>query len=42
MEHESFEDLDVAQVMNAHFVPIKVDREERPDVDAVYMKAIQT
>lgn len=41
MEHESFEDQEVAQVMNAHFVPIKVDREERPDVDAVYMKAIQ-
>ena len=41
MEHESFENQEVAQVMNAHFVPIKVDREERPDVDAVYMKAIQ-
>ena len=41
MEHESFEDQEVADVMNAHFVNIKVDREERPDVDAVYMKAIQ-
>ena len=41
MEHESFENLDVAQVMNAHFINIKVDREERPDVDAVYMKAVQ-
>ncbi|SHF70488.1 hypothetical protein SAMN05443549_10174 [Flavobacterium fluvii] len=41
MEHESFEDQQVADVMNAHFVNIKVDREERPDVDAVYMKAIQ-
>jgi uncharacterized protein YyaL (SSP411 family) len=41
MEHESFENQEVAQVMNAHFIPIKVDREERPDVDAVYMKAIQ-
>ncbi|MBS7787237.1 thioredoxin domain-containing protein [Flavobacterium sp. CYK-55] len=41
MEHESFEDAEVAQVMNAHFVNIKVDREERPDVDAVYMKALQ-
>jgi len=41
MEHESFEDQKVADVMNAHFVNIKVDREERPDVDAVYMKAIQ-
>jgi len=41
MEHESFEDDEVADVMNAHFISIKVDREERPDVDAVYMKAIQ-
>ena len=41
MEHESFEDQEVAQTMNANFNSIKVDREERPDVDAVYMKAIQ-
>ena len=41
MEHESFEDNEVAQTMNAHFINIKVDREERPDIDAVYMKAIQ-
>lgn len=41
MEHESFEDNEVAHVMNAYFVNIKVDREERPDVDAVYMKAVQ-
>jgi len=41
MEHESFEDQQVADVMNRHFINIKVDREERPDVDAVYMKAIQ-
>ena len=41
MEHESFEADEVAQTMNAHFVNIKVDREERPDIDAVYMKAIQ-
>jgi len=41
MEHESFEDQEVADVMNAHFISIKVDREERPDVDAVYMKAVQ-
>ena len=41
MEHESFEDQEVANVMNANFVSIKVDREERPDVDAVYMKAVQ-
>ncbi|WP_277211985.1 thioredoxin domain-containing protein [Isoptericola croceus] len=41
MAHESFEDDDVAAVVNASFVPIKVDREERPDVDAVYMAATQ-
>ncbi len=41
MEHESFEDEEVVRVMNAHFVCIKVDREERPDVDQVYMNAIQ-
>jgi uncharacterized protein len=41
MEHESFEDPEVAAYMNEHFVPIKVDREERPDVDAIYMDAVQ-
>ena len=41
MAHESFEDDGVAQVINDAFVPIKVDREERPDVDAVYMTATQ-
>lgn len=41
MEHESFEDSLVAQVMNKNFVNIKVDREERPDVDQVYMSAVQ-
>lgn len=41
MEHECFEDQEVADVMNAHYISIKVDREERPDVDAVYMKAVQ-
>ncbi|TYB95909.1 thioredoxin domain-containing protein [Micromonospora sp. WP24] len=41
MAHESFEDDSVAAVMNADFVSIKVDREERPDVDAVYMTATQ-
>ena len=41
MEHESFEDNEVASTMNAHFVSIKIDREERPDIDAVYMKAVQ-
>ncbi|TNJ41917.1 thioredoxin domain-containing protein [Tamlana fucoidanivorans] len=40
MEHESFEDSLVAQVMNEHFVNIKVDREERPDVDQTYMNAL--
>ena len=41
MAHESFEDPTIAAVMNASFVNIKVDREERPDVDAVYMEATQ-
>jgi uncharacterized protein YyaL (SSP411 family) len=41
MEHESFEDAEVAKVMNENFVCIKVDREERPDVDQVYMTAAQ-
>ncbi|MBM7791044.1 thioredoxin domain-containing protein [Tenggerimyces flavus] len=41
MAHESFEDEQTAAYMNAHFVNIKVDREERPDVDAVYMEATQ-
>jgi len=41
MEHESFEDAPVAKIMNDHFICIKVDREERPDVDQVYMLAVQ-
>jgi uncharacterized protein YyaL (SSP411 family) len=41
MEHQSFENEQIAQVMNTHYVCIKVDREERPDVDQVYMDAIQ-
>jgi uncharacterized protein YyaL (SSP411 family) len=41
MAHESFESPDVAAVMNELFVNIKVDREERPDVDAIYMQALQ-
>ena len=41
MEHESFEDKSVAAVMNEYFVCIKVDREERPDVDQIYMSAVQ-
>ena len=40
MEHESFEDASTAAVMNEHFVNVKVDREERPDLDAVYMEAV--
>ncbi|MFP3927696.1 MAG: thioredoxin domain-containing protein [Desulfobacteraceae bacterium] len=39
MAHESFEDEGVARVLNQHYVPVKVDREERPDVDQVYMAA---
>ncbi len=42
MAHESFEDPTTAAELNASFVPIKVDREERPDVDAVYMEAVQS
>jgi uncharacterized protein len=41
MEHESFESEEVAQFMNEHFICIKVDREERPDIDQVYMNAVQ-
>ena len=41
MERESFEDPAVAALMNEHFVCVKVDREERPDVDAIYMDAVQ-
>jgi uncharacterized protein YyaL (SSP411 family) len=41
MEEESFEDLEIARYINANYIPIKVDREERPDVDAVYMAAVQ-
>jgi uncharacterized protein YyaL (SSP411 family) len=41
MEHESFEDERIAKLMNEHFVNIKVDREERPDLDAIYMNAVQ-
>ena len=42
MERESFEDERTAALMNAEFVCVKVDREERPDVDALYMEAVQT
>lgn len=41
MEHESFEDAEVAQLLNDTFINIKVDREERPDVDSIYMSACQ-
>ena len=41
MERESFEDPETAAYMNEHFVSVKVDREERPDVDAIYMEAVQ-
>lgn len=41
MERESFEDAEVAQLLNNHYVAIKVDREERPDIDALYMSVCQ-
>ncbi|AYN66610.1 thioredoxin domain-containing protein [Euzebyella marina] len=41
MEHECFEDPSVAEIMNSHFINIKVDREERPDIDHIYMDALQ-
>jgi len=41
MEHESFEDAEVAALMNEMFIPVKVDREERPDVDKIYMDVTQ-
>ena len=41
MAHESFEDAAIARVMNESFVPVKVDREERPDVDEIYMAFVQ-
>src|ERR1700757_2363085 len=41
MEHESFENPDIARLMNERFVNIKVDREERPDLDHIYMDAVQ-
>jgi uncharacterized protein YyaL (SSP411 family) len=41
MAHESFEDQETAEYLNQHYVSVKVDREERPDVDAVYMEAVQ-
>ena len=40
MEHESFEDVEIATYINENYIPIKVDREERPDIDAIYMAAV--
>ena len=42
MERESFEDVELAKILNDHFVAIKVDREQRPDLDHIYMQAVQT
>ncbi|MGH7654555.1 MAG: thioredoxin domain-containing protein, partial [Gemmatimonadaceae bacterium] len=41
MAHESFENAETAAIMNEHFVNVKVDREERPDLDSIYMQAVQ-
>ncbi|MGH9420583.1 MAG: DUF255 domain-containing protein, partial [Thermoanaerobaculia bacterium] len=41
MERESFENDSIAAILNEHFVSIKVDREERPDIDSIYMEAVQ-
>src|SRR2546421_5230359 len=41
MERESFENDEIAQILNTSFIPIKVDREERPDVDRIYMNYVQ-
>ena len=41
MEHESFEDPEIGRILNEHFISIKVDREERPDLDQIYMTAVQ-
>lgn len=40
MERESFENEDIAKLLNRHFIPIKVDREERPDIDRIYMNFV--
>lgn len=42
MAHESFEDEEVADILNQHFISIKVDKEERPDIDSIYMSVCQT
>ena len=41
MEHESFEDEEVAKILNENFISIKVDREQRPDIDSIYMSVCQ-
>ena len=41
MAHESFEDIQVAEILNQHFISIKVDKEERPDIDSIYMSVCQ-
>ena len=41
MAHESFEDTQIAEILNQHFIPIKVDKEERPDIDSIYMSVCQ-
>lgn len=41
MAHESFENPEIAALMNKNFINVKVDREERPDIDAIYMAAVQ-
>ncbi len=40
MEEESFEDIEIAKFLNENYICIKVDREERPDIDSLYMKAV--
>ncbi len=42
MAHESFEDTEIARILNQHFIAIKVDKEERPDIDSIYMSVCQT
>ena len=42
MAHESFEDLEIAEILNQYFISIKVDKEERPDIDSIYMSVCQT
>ncbi|HKM34524.1 MAG TPA: DUF255 domain-containing protein [Lachnospiraceae bacterium] len=42
MAHESFEDTEIADILNRYFISVKVDREERPDIDSIYMAVCQT